>query len=84
MDITWDKVVLKRNSQFESEDPLYTDKMKKSGDVNPQRKRMLPPEEITFEAEKGYLGGPYDHMNNFFTAIRTNGWTPIPMRLRRN
>jgi hypothetical protein len=22
---------------------------------------------------KGYLGGPYDHMNNFITAIRTNG-----------
>jgi hypothetical protein len=34
---------------------------------------MLPPEEITYNAEKGYLGGPYDHMNNFITAIRTNG-----------
>jgi predicted dehydrogenase len=73
MDITWDKVVLKRNKLFESEDPFYTDKMKKSGDTNPERKRMLPPEEITFEAEKGYLGGPYDHLNNFFTAIRNNG-----------
>ena len=39
----------------------------------PQRKQMLPPEEITYAAEKGYLGGPYDHFNNFFTAIRTNG-----------
>lgn len=73
MDITWDKVVLKRNKLFESTDPFYTDKMKMSGDTNPERKRMLPPEEISFEAEKGYLGGPYDHFNNFFTAIRNNG-----------
>jgi len=73
MDITWDKVVLKRNKLFESEDPFYIDKMKMSGDTNPERKRMLAPEEITYEAEKGYLGGPYDHMNNFFTAIRNNG-----------
>jgi predicted dehydrogenase len=73
MDITWDKVVLKRNKLFESEDPFYIDKMKMSGDTNPERKRMLPPEEIIYAAEKGYLGGPYDHMNNFFTAIRNNG-----------
>jgi predicted dehydrogenase len=73
MDITWDKVVLKRNKLFESEDPFYTDKMKKSGDTNPERKKMLAPEEISFDADKGYLGGPYDHFNNFFTAIRTNG-----------
>ncbi len=73
MDITWDKVVLKRNSTVESEDPFYLEKLKQAGDTNPGRKKMLPPEEITFEAEKGYLGGPYDHMNNFFTAIRNNG-----------
>jgi predicted dehydrogenase len=73
MDITWDKVVLKRNKTFASDDPFYLDKLKKSGDSNPERKRMLPPEEITFDADKGYLGGPYDHMHNFFTAIRTNG-----------
>jgi predicted dehydrogenase len=73
MDITWDKVVLKRNKIFTSEDPFYLDKLKMAGDTNPERKRMLPPEEVVFEAEKGYLGGPYDHMNNFFTAIRNNG-----------
>jgi len=73
MDITWDKVVLKRNKLFESDDPFYIDKMKLSGDTHPERKRMLPPEEIIYAAEKGYLGGPYDHMNNFFTAIRNNG-----------
>jgi predicted dehydrogenase len=73
MDITWDKVVLKRNKLFEPDDPFYAEKLRNSGDTNPLRKKMLPPEEITFEAEKGYLGGPYDHMSNFFGAIRTNG-----------
>lgn len=73
MDITWDKVVLKRNKIFASDDPFYLEKLRQSGDNNPERKRMLPPEEITYEADKGYLGGPYDHMNNFFTAIRNNG-----------
>ena len=37
------------------------------------RKKILPPKEYKFEAEKGYLGGPYDHFANFFNAIRTDG-----------
>jgi predicted dehydrogenase len=73
MDVMWDKVVLKRNKVLTSDDPFYLEKLKQSGDRNPERKKMLPPEEITFDAEKGYLGGPYDHMNNFITAIRNNG-----------
>lgn len=73
MDITWDKVVLKRNKVFASDDPFYLEKLRQSGDRNPERKKMLPPEEITYDADKGYLGGPYDHMNNFITAIRKNG-----------
>jgi predicted dehydrogenase len=73
MDITWDKVVLKRNKVFASDDPFYLEKLRQSGDRNPERKKMLPPEEISYDADKGYLGGPYDHMNNFFTAIRNNG-----------
>ena len=73
MDITWDKVVLKRNKVVASDDPFYLEKLRQSGDRNPERKKMLPPEEIVFDADKGYLGGPYDHMNNFITAIRNNG-----------
>jgi len=73
MDITWDKVVLKRNKEIQSDDPFYLEKLRQAGNTSPIRKTMLPPEEITFEADKGYLGGPYDHMVNFFTAIRTNG-----------
>ncbi|MDB5087751.1 MAG: oxidoreductase [Mucilaginibacter sp.] len=73
MDITWDKVVLKRNKVAVSDDPFYLEKLRQSGDRNPERKKMLPPEEIVYDADKGYLGGPYDHMNNFITAIRNNG-----------
>ena len=47
--------------------------MKKAGTPLTDRKRILPQEEYTFAAEKGYKGGPYDHFANFFNAIRTNG-----------
>jgi predicted dehydrogenase len=73
MDITWDSVTLKRNKTIANDDPFYIEKMKQMGQTNGGRKMMLPPEQITYDAEKGYLGGPYDHMNNFITAIRTNG-----------
>jgi predicted dehydrogenase len=73
MDITWDSVTLKRNKSVDSDDPFYIEKLKQAGGDISGRKKMMGPESMTFEAEKGYLGGPYDHMNNFFTAIRTNG-----------
>lgn len=73
MDVTWDSVTLKRNKSIESDDPFYIEQMKRAGTPVSSRKRMLPPEEYTFAAEKGYLGGPYDHFANFFNAIRTNG-----------
>lgn len=73
MDITWDSVTVKRNKTIESDDPFYIEQMKRAGTPVSARKRMLPPEEYTFAAEKGYLGGPYDHFVNFFNAIRTNG-----------
>jgi len=73
MDITWDSVTLKRNKTQESDDPFYIEKMKQAGSDMSGRKKMVGPEAITFEAEKGYLGGPYDHMSNFINAIRKNG-----------
>lgn len=39
--------------------------------VGADRKRILPPQEYTYEAENGYKGGPYDHFVNFFDSIRT-------------
>jgi predicted dehydrogenase len=73
MDVTWDDVTLKRNKTFASDDPFYIEQMKKAGTPVSGRKKILPPEEYTFAAEKGYQGGPYDHFVNFFQAIRTGG-----------
>jgi hypothetical protein len=66
-------VTLKRNKTTESDDPFFIEQMKKAGTPVTDRKRILAPEEYTFEAEKGYLGGPYDHFVNFFNAIRNGG-----------
>ena len=73
MDITWDSVTVKRNKSATSDDPFMIEQMKKAGKPMSDRKRILPPEEYTFAAEKDYLGGPYDHFANFFNAIRTKG-----------
>lgn len=73
MDVTWDSVTLKRNKAIESDDPFFLEQMKKAGTPVTGRKRILPPEEYTFAAETGYLGGPYDHFVNFFNAIKNNG-----------
>jgi predicted dehydrogenase len=70
MDITWNDVTLKRNKTIASDDPFYIEQLKKAGKPVTGRKRILPPEEYTFSAEKDYQGGPYDHFVNFFTAIR--------------
>jgi hypothetical protein len=71
MDVTWDSVTLKRNKTTESDDPFFIEQMRKAGTPVSDRKRILAPAEYTFEAEKGYLGGPYDHFVNFFNSIRT-------------
>lgn len=73
MDVTWDSVTLKRNKTIESDDPFFLEQMKKAGTPLSGRKRILSPEEYTFAAETGYLGGPYDHFVNFFNAIKNNG-----------
>ncbi len=73
MDVTWDSVTLKRNKTTEPDDPFLIEQMKKAGTPLSSRKRILAPQEYTFEAEKGYLGGPYDHFENFFHAIRSGG-----------
>lgn len=73
MDITWDSVTLKRNKTIASDDPFFNEQMKNAGTALADRKRILPPEEYTFAAEKDYLGGPHDHFVNFFNAIKTGG-----------
>lgn len=73
MDITWDSVTVKRNKEIQSDDPFMIEQMKKAGTPVTDRKRIVGPEEYTYEAEKGYKGGPYDHFVNFLTAIRNKG-----------
>ena len=73
MDIGWDSVTLRRNRNFSTDDPFFIESMKKAGTPLTDRKRILPQEEYTFSAEKGYMGGPYDHFVNFFNAIKNNG-----------
>lgn len=73
MDVTWDSVTLKRNKTIASDDPFYIEQLKKAGKPVSDRKKILAPEEYTFAAEKGYLGGPYDHFVNFFSAIKGGG-----------
>jgi predicted dehydrogenase len=73
MDVEWDKITLRRNKSFDSNDPFMIAQMAKAGKGNDTRKKMLAPENFVFQAEEGYKGAHYDHFNNFFTAIRNNG-----------
>lgn len=71
MDITWNDVTLKRNSHIE-EDPFLKEKALEMGGYE-GRKKILPPSETVYQAEKGYKGAHYDHFGNFFRAIRHGG-----------
>lgn len=77
MDVDWDTVTLKRNKQFDSNDPFLIAQMEKAGKSVDARKKMLPPDTVVFQAEKGYKGAHYDHFNNFFTAIRNGNNSTI-------
>ncbi len=56
MDVTQDSVTLKRNAETASDDPFYIEQMKKAGTPVSGRKKILPPQEFTFAAEKGLSG----------------------------
>lgn len=72
MDVEWDKVVLKRNANVQSDDPFFAEKGKEFSERE-NRKKMLPPLETVYTAQDGYKGAHYDHFANFFHAIRTKG-----------
>lgn len=74
MDVTWDDVTLKKNKGG-IEDPFLKKEDKKA--TNELRKKILPPQTMIYKAEDGYKGGPYDHMVNWFTAIRSNNKQPV-------
>ncbi|RLD20340.1 MAG: gfo/Idh/MocA family oxidoreductase, partial [Bacteroidetes bacterium] len=72
MDVKWREVVLKRN-EASSDDPFEKAKQREMGIEATDRKKILPPGETVYKAEKGYKGAHYDHFRNFFEAIRSGG-----------
>ncbi len=53
MDIEWDRVILRKNEPVSMDDPFSKEKTGQLMTFE-QRKKMLPPPEIIYEAEKGY------------------------------
>lgn len=72
MDVKWEEVVVKMNSNAEDDDPFLKEQAKLRGGVE-GRAKILPPRETVYAAEKNYKGAHYDHFANFFNAIRTGG-----------
>lgn len=72
MDVEWDRLVLKRDTNAASKDPFLAEK-EKDNTGQQDRKKIVPPLETVFTAQNGYKGAHYDHFANFFNAIRTNG-----------
>jgi predicted dehydrogenase len=73
MDVKWEEVVVKTNQTATSNDPFLEEQAKMIQGGEEQRKKMLPPPENIYRAERGYKGAHYDHFGNFFKAIRENG-----------
>ena len=72
MTVEWDKVTLYKNrSTIDESDPLTQTKNGPLGrEYVYERKTMLSPEKLEYEAEKGYEGAHFDHFYNWATAIR--------------
>lgn len=70
MTVEWEKVTVYRNAY----NPDASDPLKQQADSSKQyvydRKQMLSPEQLIYEAEKGYKGAHFDHFYNLFNAIR--------------
>jgi len=72
MDVKWEEVVVTMNEVADNDDPFMKEKLSEGG-FQDGRKRMLPPRELVYTAEKGYRGALYDHHFNFISAIRQGG-----------
>ncbi len=68
MEIQPNKVILGRNKVLSGIDPNVDPAEVHS--AFQERKRMVSPEEIIYNAEDGYKGCHYDHFGYFFDAIR--------------
>ncbi|MFC3415829.1 Gfo/Idh/MocA family protein [Algoriphagus hitonicola] len=74
MDVKWEEVVLKLNSNAESDDPFMKEQAKlRASSGEESRAKILPPRETSYTAERTWKGAHYDHFGNWFKAIRTGG-----------
>lgn len=73
MEVTWDDVLLKQNTTSQDNDPFTAEKASEESMTRSDRKKILPPSDTFYEAQRGYKGAHYDHFANFFHAIRTGG-----------
>jgi hypothetical protein len=63
----------KNKNIIDASDPLAQTKNGPSGrEYVYERKEMLPPDKLEYEAEKGYKGAHFDHFYNWANAIRNN------------
>ena len=72
MTVEWEKVTLYKNqAHAATDDPLL---LAKPDDTAKQyvyeRKTMMAPEKLEYEAQKGYKGAHFDHHYNFINAVR--------------
>lgn len=74
MDVKWEEVVVKLNSNAESDDPFMQEQAKlRAASGEEERAKILPPREMSYKAERSWKGAHYDHFGNWFRAIRTGG-----------
>jgi predicted dehydrogenase len=73
MDVKWEEVVVRLNTQAETTDPFLAAKAKESGAQQGSRAKILPPRETVYKAESTWKGAHYDHFGNLFRAIREGG-----------
>jgi predicted dehydrogenase len=71
MTVEWDKVTVYRNAyQPDANDPLKPGASDAAKTYVYERAQMLSPEQMVYEAEKGYKGAHFDHFYNWTNAIR--------------
>ena len=71
MDVTWDDVFLRKNLTTDPMDAFLAAKDNEFDKALGARKKMLPPKEVHYKVEDGYLGAHYDHFTHFLTGVRT-------------
>lgn len=70
MDVTWDDVFLRKNLTSDPMDAFMSEKASEFDKLLGARKKMLPPKEVHYKVEEGYLGAHYDHFTHFLEGVR--------------